>query len=467
MSLKLYNSMSREKEEFKPLKESEVTYYSCGPTVYDYAHIGNFRAYIFEDLLHRVLAFKGYTVKQVMNLTDVDDKTIRNSIEQGMSLNNYTKKYKDAFFKDIKKLNIAECMAYPSATDYIDEMVELIKKLQKNGHAYEKDGSVYYDIKSFPDYGKLAYLDKEGLQAGGSGRVDSDEYEKDNVSDFVLWKKYNEKDGDVFWETELGKGRPGWHIECSAMSMKLLGSQIDIHTGGIDNKFPHHENEIAQSEGANGKSPFVRYWLHCDYLIVNGEKMSKSKGNFHTLRDLLDKGYSQDSIRYLLISTHYRKMLNFTEDGLRASESALHRLNGFIHELMDFEDDSKDSEQSAVKEMDVMLQSFESALDDDLNISEALGSVFSFIKKCREFFPLSKTAAEKILEAFQRVDLVLGMLKFERETIDNEIEEKIKARNEARKNKDFAESDRIRDELLSAGIILKDTPQGTVWEKKA
>ncbi|MCK4906493.1 MAG: cysteine--tRNA ligase, partial [Spirochaetes bacterium] len=399
--------------------------------------------------------------------TDVDDKTIRNSIEQGMSLNNYTKKYKDAFFEDIKKLNIAECMSYPAATDYIDEMVELIKKLQKNGHAYEKDGSVYYDIKSFPDYGKLAHLDREGLQAGGSGRVDSDEYEKDNVSDFVLWKKYNEKDGDVFWETELGKGRPGWHIECSAMSMKLLGSQIDIHTGGIDNKFPHHENEIAQSEGANGASPFVRYWLHCDYLIVNGEKMSKSKGNFYTLRDLLDKGYSQDSIRYLLISTHYRKMLNFTEDGLRASESALHRLNGFIHELMDFEDDSRDSEQSAVKEMDVMLQSFESALDDDLNISEALGSVFSFIKKCREFFPLSKTAAEKIFKAFQRVDLVLGMLKFERETIDNEIEEKIKARNEARKNKDFAESDRIRDELLSAGIILKDTPQGTVWEKKA
>ena len=306
-----YNSLTREKEVFKPINANEVGMYSCGPTVYNYAHIGNFRAYIFSDLLRRVLEDYGYNVKLVMNLTDVDDKTIKNSKENHISLNDYTKKYKEAFFEDIKTLGIKKATVNPAATDHIKEMIDIIELLKKNGHTYESDGSVYFKISTFPQYGELANLDKQELLDGASGRVLNDEYDKENASDFVLWKAYTEDDGDVYWDSPFGKGRPGWHIECSAMSCKYLGKHFDIHTGGVDNKFPHHENEIAQNEAAFNEK-FVNYWLHCEHLIVDGEKMSKSKGNFYTLRDLLDKGLSPEAIRYSLINSHYRKQLNFT-----------------------------------------------------------------------------------------------------------------------------------------------------------
>lgn len=462
-TLKLYNSMTRRKEEFIPQNPPVVTMYTCGPTVYNFAHIGNFRAYAFEDLLHRVLRFCGYRVRQIMNLTDVDDKTIRNANEQQMPLQEYTAQYKQAFFDDIKTLNITPSEIYPAATEHIDEMVAIITGLLEKGFAYEKDGSIYFRIDNFPEYGKLAHLDREGMQAGASGRTDSDEYEKDNVSDFVLWKSYTEKDGPVFWETPLGKGRPGWHIECSAMSMKYLGETIDIHTGGIDNMFPHHENEIAQSEAFTGKE-FVKYWLHCAYLIVNNEKMSKSKGNFFTLRDLLASEHRPEAIRWLLLSTHYRKMLNFTEDGLKAAETTIHRLNTLIQELLaaDGEGTVRGSVASLIEKTGAH---FEEALCDDLNISEALGALFSGIRELRELLPVNRQEAAALLEMLRRFDTVLGVMNFNRETIDSRIEAMINARNEARKNRDFAEADRIRDELAAEGITLKDTPDGTVWEK--
>lgn len=462
-SLKLYNSMTRTKEVFTPLNPPQVTLYTCGPTVYNFAHIGNFRAYVFEDLLHRVLRYKGFQVRQIMNLTDVDDKTIRNANEQQLSLEKYTEKYKQAFFEDIKTLHITPAEHYPAATGHIAEMVEIIKTLLDKGIAYQRDGSIYFSIDKFSQYGKLAHLDREGMQAGGSGRVDNDEYEKDNISDFVLWKGYTEKDGPVYWETELGKGRPGWHIECSAMSMKYLGETIDIHTGGVDNMFPHHENEIAQSEAATGKE-FVRCWLHCAYLIVNNEKMSKSKGNFFTLRDLLEKQYRPDTIRWLLLTTHYRKMLNFTEEGLKAAEATIHRLNTLIQELLSVE--QQGAVRSAVTELlQQTAAAFEAGLDDDLNISEALGALFSGIRKLRELFPLNSSEAASTVAMLKKFDTVLNVMNFERETIDNRIEELIAARNAARNNRDFAEADRIRDQLADEGITLKDTPQGTLWEK--
>ncbi|RMF88331.1 MAG: cysteine--tRNA ligase, partial [Nitrospinota bacterium] len=316
--LKFYNSLTRRKEEFHPIEPGRVRMYTCGPTVYDYAHIGNFRAYIFEDILRRYLKYKGYQVTQVMNITDVDDKTIRESRRRGMSLKEFTSFYVQAFFEDLETLNIERAEYYPAATEHIDQMVALIKRLIENGHTYEVDGSIYFRISTFPAYGRLAGLDAVQLQGGASGRVDADEYGKEDVRDFVLWKAWREEDGDVFWETELGKGRPGWHIECSAMSMHYLGEHFDIHTGGIDNLFPHHENEIAQSEAAT-KKPFVNYWLHCQHLLVNNAKMSKSLGNFYTLRDLLERGYKPKAIRYALLSTHYRQQHNFTFEGLAAA----------------------------------------------------------------------------------------------------------------------------------------------------
>ncbi|HOG63839.1 MAG TPA: cysteine--tRNA ligase [Spirochaetota bacterium] len=472
MAVQLYNTMTRRVEEFSPLVPGKVTMYTCGPTVYDYAHIGNFRAYIFEDLLHRVLRFAGYDVTQVMNLTDVDDKTIRNSIAKGMALDEYTGVYKQAFFEDIKALGITPAAVYPEATKHVPEMISLIRNLLDKGFAYQKEGSVYFSIERYREYGKLAHLDREGLVAGASGRVDSDEYEKDHVSDFVLWKGYSDKDGDVVWDSPFGRGRPGWHIECSAMSMKYLGETMDIHTGGIDNMFPHHENEIAQSEAASGK-PFVRTWLHCAWLLVDGEKMSKSKGNFFTFRDLVSKGWSPKVIRYLLISTHYRKTLNFSEQGLEASKAALARLDTFLADVARFSGPDADgnnipSGQAAAVGaiLESMLGGFTAAIEDDLNISEAMAAVFPVLPKIREHFPLGKESADAVLRSFKRLDEVLNVLDFgSGESLDDEIEAMIAERNAARKAKNFAESDRIRDELAKKGIILKDTPQGTVWEK--
>ncbi len=309
--LRFYNTLSNRKEPFVPLYPGKVLIYTCGPTVYDYAHIGNFRSYIFEDLLRRYLKFKGYQVTQVMNITDVDDKIIRASKAAGQDIGEFTKKYISAFFEDLDALGIERAEFYPRATEHIPEMVELIKKLQQKGFTYTTDGSIYFKLSSFPSYGKLSKIDLQGIKPGA--RMDLDEYEKEDVRDFVLWK--GKKEGEPYWKTELGPGRPGWHIECSAMSMHYLGESFDIHAGGVDLIFPHHENEIAQSEAATSRQ-FVRYWLHCRHLIVEGEKMSKSKGNYYTLRDLLGKGYQPLAVRYLLLSAHYRRQLNFTKEGL-------------------------------------------------------------------------------------------------------------------------------------------------------
>jgi cysteinyl-tRNA synthetase len=464
MALRFYNTMTRRKEEFKPINDGHVRMYTCGPTVYGYAHIGNLRTFIFEDLLRRYLRYKGYRVTQVMNLTDVDDKTIKGSRARGVSLREYTAEYKDAFFEDIDALGIERAEIYPEATAHIPEMVGLVKKLKDKGFAYETDGSVYYKISRFADYGKLSRMKMDALKAGA--RVAADEYEKEQVSDFALWKGWDEDDGDVFWETELGKGRPGWHIECSAMSMKYLGGQFDIHTGGVDNIFPHHENEIAQSEAATGHR-FVNFWLHAKHLIVEGRRMAKSFGNFYTLRDVLAKGYSPLAIRYLLMATHYRQQLNFTFDALEAAHNGLERYHDFIANIGDVTLETDGGEADGYIEK--AKKGFEVALDDDLNISPALGEIFNFIRdinRLKSENRLSKAEARRVLETINRFDSVLGLQKKEETALDSEIEAMIQARIEARKNKSWAEADRIRDELTKKGIILEDTPSGTKWKRK-
>ncbi len=377
--LRLYNTASRQKEEFYPLQDRHVRMYTCGPTVYHFAHIGNFRTYVFEDLLSRTLKFFGFKVTQVMNLTDVDDKTIKGAIKNNSSLDAFTAPYKKAFFEDLRTLHIEAAEHYPAATDYIPEMIRMIERLLHKGIAYQGgDGSIYYAIHQFPRYGCLSHLNLEELQAGASERVAQDEYEKEHVADFVLWKSYEkERDGSIYWESPFGPGRPGWHLECSAMAMKLLGETIDIHMGGIDNMFPHHENEIAQSEACSGK-PFVKLWMHAEHLIVDQKKMSKSLGNFYTLRDLLDKGYTGTQVRYLLLQTHYKTQLNFTFQGLEAAKGALQRLSDFIQRLLE-----RDQPQGMpVEELcQRMLRSFAEALADDLNISLALAALFDFVRE--------------------------------------------------------------------------------------
>ena len=466
MPLRFYNTMTRNKEEFRPIDEGKVRLYTCGPTVYDFAHIGNFRAYVFEDLLKRYLLYKDYDVTHVMNLTDVDDKTIKNSIKEGVALDKYTERYKEAFFEDIETLKLHKADHYPSATETIDEMVAIIKKLLEKDIAYRADNSIYFRISKFPEYGRLSHMDMSQLKAGA--RVTSDEYEKETVSDFALWKGWDEDDGDVYWETELGQGRPGWHIECSAMSSKYLGNHFDIHCGGVDNIFPHHENEIAQSEAANDQK-FVNYWMHNEHLIVEGRKMSKSLGNFFTLRDLLEKGYPGVVVRYLLISTHYRQQLNFTFDGLEAAKKSLERLWDF-HDSVEAVKGGTDNPQveelvSAVK------RKFVEALDDDLNVSPALAAIFDFVRDVNRLISegnLSENDAGKVLDAVNGFDNVLAFLKREKSdaSLEDEVEQLIQQRIDARKNKDFATADKIRDDLLERGIILEDTPQGTKWKRK-
>jgi len=460
--IKFYNTLKGEIEVFQPIEPGKVKLYTCGPTVYDYAHIGNFRAYIFEDLLKRTLKYFGYKVIHVMNITDVDDKTIAGSQKERKTLNEFTEKYIKAFFEDIETLNIEKADYYPRATEHINEMVKIIKGLIEKGYAYEKDGSIYFKIASFPEYGQLSKIKIEDLKS--TGRVDTDEYTKENVHDFVLWKA--KKEGEPYWETELGPGRPGWHIECSAMSMKYLGETFDIHCGGVDNIFPHHENEIAQSEAYTGKK-FVNYWLHCHHLIVNGEKMSKSKGNFYTLRDLLAKKYNPKAIRFLLMSTHYRKVLDFTFEGLKQATSAVQRIQNFIYEL-----ENRSFPEGKSKEIEEVLtetsKKFDEGLEDDLNISVSLTSLFSMIKKINILINKNKVFKqdiEAILNWLKKINSVLGILEFEeRKELPPDILEKIKEREKARREKNYALADKIREELLKQGIILEDTKEGTRWK---
>lgn len=471
------NSLTRNKEVFKPINDKKIGMYSCGPTVYNYAHIGNFRAYIFSDLVRRVLEDFGYEVKLIMNLTDVDDKTIKNSKENGISLSEYTKKYKDAFFEDIKTLKIKPADFYPSATEHIKEMIDIIELLKNNGHTYEAEGSTYFKISSFKEYGELANLDKQELLEGASGRVSSDEYDKENASDFVLWKAYTGEDGAVYWDSPFGKGRPGWHIECSAMSSKYLGKHFDIHTGGIDNKFPHHENEIAQNEAAF-KEKFVNYWLHCEHLIVDGEKMSKSKGNFYTLRDLLDKGLSPEAIRYSLLNSHYRKKLNFTIEGINQSQNAIDRVNDLIFRLKDI-DNSKDEEinknlekrnKNLIKEIEEANEKFSEAVYNDLNIAEALGIFFTLIKNINTSFnSINIETRDRAIKFIERVNNIIDCFNIngenEVEDLEN-INKLIEERTAAKKEKNYSKADEIRNRLLSMGIEIMDTPQGVKWKRK-
>lgn len=458
----IYNTLSGRIEEFKPLEEGVVKLYTCGPTVYDYAHIGNFRSYVAEDLLKRFLKFLGYRVIHVMNITDVDDKTIAGARTEGVTLKEFTRKYEKAFFEDIETLRLDKADYYPRATEHVEDMIKIIQGLLEKGFAYEKDGSIYYRIAAFPEYGKLSKIKKEELKAGV--RVDSDEYEKEDVRDFALWKA--QKPGEPSWKAPFGEGRPGWHIECSAMSMKYLGPTLDIHAGGVDNIFPHHENEIAQSEAYTGKT-FVRYWFHVQHLIVNGEKMSKSKGNFYTLRDLLAMGFSPRAIRYLLLTTHYRKVLNFTFDALYQATASLKRITDFLFEL-ETRKFQKGETEEAQRMIERTREDFINALADDLNISGAMAAVFEMVhwgNKAIEEGYLRERDAGKIKSLFYELDRVLAVLP-ERiiEELPDEIMALIKKREEARKNRDFATADKIRDELFQRGIILEDTKDGTRWK---
>ena len=464
MAFKIFNTLSRKKEVFEPLKKGEVTMYVCGPTVYDYPHIGNYRAYVFGDLLNRYLQYLEYKVKFVQNLTDVDDKTIRDSQKEGVSLKEYTEKFIRAFFEDLDTLNILRADVYPRATEHIKEMAVMTKTLLDKGFAYKsQDGCIYYSISKFKDYGKLAHLDPEQLKEGASGRVLSDEYDKENVRDFALWKAWTPEDGDVFWETEVGKGRPGWHIECSAMSMKYLGETFDIHGGGVDLIFPHHQNEIAQAEAATGKK-FVNYWVHNEWLLVEGQKMSKSLGNFYVLRDILDKGYHPLAIRYLLMSTHYRQQLNFTFKGLEAARNSLQRIWDFMKKL-----DEVNGTGDALlvdKLINKARNDFDDALNDDLEISKALAAVFEFIKGVNVAMGnLDKNDAAKIQEFMIDIDRVFGFIVVKEEKISDDVQKMVDEREAARKAKDFKKADELRDKLKEMGIVLEDTPQGVRWKK--
>jgi cysteinyl-tRNA synthetase len=459
MSIKFFNTLSREMEEFEPIEDKKVGLYTCGPTVYDYAHIGNWRTYLFEDILRRTLEYRGFDVLHVMNITDVDDKTIRGAIAKKITLDEYTEPFIKGFYDDRDSLNAERAFVYPRATRHIDDMVKIIKTLMEKGIAYRTDdGSIYFDITKFPGYGKLSHFRIDELKAGA--RVKSDEYEKAQVSDFALWKAWDAGDGDVFWETELGKGRPGWHIECSAMSSRYLGQTFDIHTGGVDNIFPHHENEIAQSEAASGK-PFVRYWMHSEHLQVDGRKMSKSLGNFYTLRDVEARGYDPMVFRYLVLGGHYKAKINFTWVGMEAAKSAMESLYEFMGRLDQTHHTGLDDAVGRAKKV------FGEALDDDLNTPVALSAVFGLVKEVN----IAGKGGREVYEAMLDFDRVLGLRLEEKATpaeeeVPAEIQALLDQRQQARKVKDFGAADKFRDEILAAGWVIEDTPSGPRVKRK-
>ncbi|MFT4552434.1 MAG: cysteinyl-tRNA synthetase [Chlamydiales bacterium] len=469
--LKLFNTKTREKEILKPQKDHCVRMYTCGPTVYNYAHIGNYRTYIFEDLLRRTIKFFGMGIEQAMNLTDVDDKTIKGALEQGVSLDEFTAPFKKAFFADLKTLNIEPVEHYPAATEYITQMVEFIEDLLEKGYAYKgSDASVYFAIKKFSNYGCLSHLKLDELQSGASDRINTDEYDKENAADFVLWKALDtERDGNIFWESPFGPGRPGWHLECSTMAMSILGETLDIHAGGVDNIFPHHENEIAQSEAASNKT-FSHLWVHSEHLIVDNKKMSKSLGNFFTLRDLLDKGYSGTEVRYMLLQTHYKTQLNFTLEGLEATRHSLDRLQSFIYRLQHHSQGNQADDDTIDKLLEKTLWGFRVALADDLNISVALAAIFDLIREINTLCDqglVSREKAQDILKLFEEFDKVLGILSFEEkeEEIPAELREALKQRIQAREDKNWALADKLRDSIKDRGYIIEDTPAGAHLKK--
>src|SRR5712671_3207737 len=465
--LRFRNTLSGRVEEFHPLREGEVNFYYCGPTVWDYGHIGNFRSNIAADILRRYLKFKGFKVKHVMNITDVEDRIIAKSQEAGLSLDDYTAKYIEALWEDFDALGCERPEIVPRATRHIPEMVSLIEKLLATNHAYKSDGSIYYRISSFPEYGKLSKINFAGNIAGASERVDTDKYEKEDARDFALWKAPAKED-EPSWETSIGRGRPGWHIECSAMSMKYLGETFDLHLGGIDLVFPHHENEIAQSEGATGK-PFVRYWFHFEHLKVEGETMSKSKGNYYTFRDLTEKGFTPAGVRYFLLSVPYRKQLNFTFDALRGAEKTVESLRDFQARLSAAKTEPGMNDELHVSTVRALAE-FEAGMDDDLNTSVALAAVHNLTREVNTALARGDVREEDkraVLGAIDRMDCVLNVFgESGPQMLDDEIQKLIDARQEARHRRDFHRADEIRDELAEQGIILEDTKDGVRWKRK-
>jgi cysteinyl-tRNA synthetase len=466
--IRLFNTYSRALEEFRPLDPAgrEVKMYTCGPTVYSHAHIGNFRAYLFEDLLQRHLESREFKVRRVMNITDVDDKTIRGSREAGVPLAEFTQPFKQAFFEDLDALRIKRADSFPEATDpeQVGKMIEMIGTLMERGLAYQaEDKSVYYRINKFADYGKLAHFDLEELRS--TGRVKSDEYEKEHIGDFALWKAWDEADGAVKWESPWGPGRPGWHIECSAMATQLLGDQLDVHCGGVDNIFPHHEAEIAQTEGCTGKK-FVRYWLHCAHLMVEGQKMAKSLGNFFTLRDVIAKGYSGREVRYALMRVHYRAPLNFTWEGMEEARQAIARVDDWVRRLRDSAREASSSIplRAGPEKLQTSIAEpgFADRLDDDLNISGALGVLFETIRETNRRMDADEMGAEEAkgwVEWWKRVDQVLA-ISGEEAGVPAEIAGLAEARVQARLAKDWRKSDQLRDELAARGWEARDTKDG-------
>ncbi|MDL5244568.1 cysteine--tRNA ligase [Leptospira weilii] len=471
IEIQFYNSLSGKKEKFSPANPHRVTVYSCGPTVYNFAHIGNLRAFLFVDVLRRSLKLLGYGVDMTMNITDIDDKIIRDSISSQKSIQEFTTPWTEAFFEDLKTVSAEFLEHYPKATESIPEMIEIIQRLQNQGLVYEKDGNLYFSIQKFEGYGKLSKIDTSGMKTGT--RYDTDEYEKEDVRDFVLWKSPKLK-GEASWKTLVGIGRPGWHLECSAMIRKVYGSGVDIHTGGVDLLFPHHENEIAQSEGAFPEESFVKTWLHSEHLLVEGQKMSKSKGNFYTLRDLVQQGLDPKAIRFLLISAHYRSKLNFSTDRIAEASANIRKIQNCLDRLLDLEPNVKiDSIFTFTLPLtQTWKKEFEESLADDLNISKALAVVFESLKQINSLLDTNQTDSKQRVEFIQILayyDRIFGILNFESSKdplIDSEIDSLIEERQTARKNKDFARSDAIRDQLLAQGILIEDTKDGVRWRRK-
>ncbi len=474
----LQNTLTGRKEPFVPLHPGEVRIYTCGPTVYAFAHIGNFRTFVFQDVLRRFLRAQGYRVVQVMNLTDVDDRIIQNAAAAGVGIREYTEKYIQGFLEDMGALNIERPENLVRATDHIEDMVELIERLSAKSLTYSSDASIYYRIAKFPGYGKLSKIDLSGIQAGA--RVDVDRYDKADARDFALWKA--PKPGEHFWETRLGPGRPGWHIECSAMAMKYLGETLDIHTGGVDLTFPHHENEIAQSEAATGK-PFVRYWLHAEHLIIESEKMSKSLGNIYTLRELFTRGHKPSALRFLLASVPYRRQLNFTMDGLQQAASSVERLRNFVARLKSEKFPAGQNAAIAARAQQAA-QQFEAGLADDLNVAVALAAVFDLVRDVNTAIDRGEFRRDDVapvLAGMEKFDSIFALLKdddaeklralgFEAAGAvlgDAEIEALVAKRQSARKSRDYQSADRIRQQLADRGIILEDSRDGGVrWKRK-